>query len=496
VAQFEGQHVFISYRQIPSDKRFARRLAEDLRLAGHTVWIDVEGIGLGDTWNVEIQHALDACYAYIVVVSPEAMESRWVRNELLYTLNHKAAQVFPVLLRTANLPPELIGVQYVDFRVDYDAALAQLLAALPDPLGTAVMKPLRKEKKPLNWIVGGLIGLLAVSIAVIFGLRALMPKPTPTPEAIAPPATESPTDEPGATPGETPDTEVPTEEPGPPSGATPAENPLSELEGRIVYACFINGYDQICMMNPDGSNQQQLTDMAATSWYPSLSPDGETIVFSSNRTGVFDIWSMNTSGTNLRRLTENLGTNYSPSISPDGTRIVFTSTGPEDAHQNVWMMDVDGRNKEQIIFCEDCDSLDPEWSPDGSMISFSSSMGGSFQLYVANADGSDAKRLTAINAMGGRNDWSPDGTQITFYAGAQGSRQIYVINVDGTDLRQLTTKWDNKAASFSLDGEWLVYASRPDIGEDNALWMMHPDGTGQQQVTFNDHPDWQPRWGP
>jgi hypothetical protein len=127
------RHIFISYRRVKPDMDFAYQLADDLEAAGHPVWIDVEGIEGGEVWNEEIQRGIDECYAYVVVLSPDSMGSRWVRNELLYTLGEKPGRVYPVMYRYVKLPPELVAIQYVDFQDDYDSALDDLLGVLPKP---------------------------------------------------------------------------------------------------------------------------------------------------------------------------------------------------------------------------------------------------------------------------------------------------------------------------------------------------------------------------
>jgi hypothetical protein len=130
----QGQgHIFISYRRVEPDMGFAYRLADDLYAAGHPVWIDVAGIEGGEVWTEEIQRGIDECYAYLIVLSPDSLASRWVRNELLYTLREKGDRVYPVMFRAVKLPPELIAIQYIDFQGDYQAALARLLATLPPP---------------------------------------------------------------------------------------------------------------------------------------------------------------------------------------------------------------------------------------------------------------------------------------------------------------------------------------------------------------------------
>lgn len=141
-----GRHIFISYRRVKPDMDFAYRLAHDLVAAGHSVWIDVEGIEGGETWNREIQRGIDECYAYIIILSPDSMESDWVRNELLYALREKRGEVYPVMYRAMKLPLELVAIQYIDFQDDYDQSLVQLLEFLPKPPPT-VARPLEDDKR-------------------------------------------------------------------------------------------------------------------------------------------------------------------------------------------------------------------------------------------------------------------------------------------------------------------------------------------------------------
>ena len=117
--------------------------------------------------------------------------------------------------------------------------------------------------------------------------------------------------------------------------------------GKIVFTCFDGQYDQICLMNADGSQRRQLTDEDATNIYPSLSPDGGSIVFSSRRDGNFDIYMMDVDGRNIEQLTDNLGNCYAPEISPKGNRIIFTNeTG---GVQSIWVMKMDGSNARPLV---------------------------------------------------------------------------------------------------------------------------------------------------
>ena len=265
----------------------------------------------------------------------------------------------------------------------------------------------------------------------------------------------------------------------------PSFNDVPPPVGKIVFTCYVKQIDQICILNADGSGRKQLTNMKLTAFYASLSPDGNTIFFSSRDSGTYEIYSMDTDGNNLKKLTKGIGSLYAPELSPDGEWVIFTNNG-----NGLWLMRPDGKNPHALTTKDD---IDPTWSPDGSMISFASSRAGARQLFVMNADGTDIRQVTDLNNMGGRNTWSPDGTKLAFYRGPQGDHDIYIINIDGTGLVKLTNGGDNLAPSWSPDGNWLAFTSFRD--GNNEIYVMHPDGTGVTRLTNSTISDWQPRWG-
>jgi Tol biopolymer transport system component len=255
--------------------------------------------------------------------------------------------------------------------------------------------------------------------------------------------------------------------------------------GKIVFTCYINQIDQICLMNADGTERKQLTNFKSTAFYASLSPDGQRIYFVSNQSGTFEIYSIDTNGNGLERLTNGIGTLYAPELSPDGERIIFTNNG-----NGLWVMKANGNNPHALTFKDD---IDPTWSPDGSMIAFASSRAGKRQLFVANANGKNVEQVTDLSNMGGRSSWSPDGTKLAFYRGPEGDRNIYTINIDGTGLQKLTNGGDNLGPTWSPDGNWIAFTSFRD--GNNEIYIMRPDGSHETRLTNNPTSDWQPRWG-
>ena len=255
--------------------------------------------------------------------------------------------------------------------------------------------------------------------------------------------------------------------------------------GKIVFTCFINQIDQICIMNADGSGRRQLTDLKATAFYASLSPDGGTIYFSSRQSGTYEIYSIDINGNGLQRMTNNIGTLFAPLLSPAGDKIIFTNNG-----NGLWVMNADGSDPHAITFRDD---IDPTWSPDGSMIAFASNRSGKRQLYTAKASGKQVNQVTDLNNMGGRSTWSPDGKRLAFYRGPAGDRDIFIIKIDGTGLERLTNGGDNLGPSWSPDGEWIAFTSFRD--GNNEIYKIRPNGTGLMRVTNSPISDWQPRWG-
>jgi len=261
--------------------------------------------------------------------------------------------------------------------------------------------------------------------------------------------------------------------------------PGSSAGGKIVFTCFIEQIDQICIMNADGSGRKQLTDLQSTAFYASLSPDGQTIYFSSRQSGTYEIYSMDTNGNGLQQLTNNIGTLYAPELSPNGERIIFTNNG-----NGLWVMNADGSDPHAITFRDD---IDPTWSPDGSMIAFASNRSGERQLYTAKASGKQANQVTDLNNMGGRSSWSPDGKWLAFYRGPAGDHDIFIIKIDGTGLKRLTNGGDNLGPTWSPDGEWIAFTSFRD--GNNEIYKIRPNGGGLTRLTTSLTSDWQPRWG-
>lgn len=133
--------VFLSHNHV--DKPFARKLAADLRQAGHTVWIDEAEIMIGDSLIEKIRQGLDEVDFVVAILSVASIDSPWVQRELDIASNREIAErrvvVLPLLREKVELPGFLRGKRYADFTDDsqYEQSFRQLLR----PLGVSEQIP-------------------------------------------------------------------------------------------------------------------------------------------------------------------------------------------------------------------------------------------------------------------------------------------------------------------------------------------------------------------
>lgn len=295
----------------------------------------------------------------------------------------------------------------------------------------------------------------------------------------------------------------------PPASPTPlftvTPEPDAPPPGKIAYVCQLTkrtGRNQICLINADGSGQRVLTPAGDyDDFFPSVSPDGSSVLFSSTRSGRYQVYEFDLVTNETRQLTFLTDDSaYAPEVSPNNTHIVFYAihdgVSPPHSH-NLWIAERDGSNPTQIT-SRISGAWDPVWSPDGTQIMFASAEDDLPQLFIINADGSDARQVTDTPGVRGRNDWAPNGL-LTTYIGFAWDRDIYSFDINGGNLVQLTDGLNNLAPSFSPDGNWITFMSyrdhpRQDLGCE--IYIMRVDGSDSRRLTDNDICDWQPRWGP
>lgn len=267
-------------------------------------------------------------------------------------------------------------------------------------------------------------------------------------------------------------------------------NSILTLTNKIAFTSFRTGNHEIFTMNPDGSNQTNITNNVAQDADPAFSPDGSKIVFWSDRGNNIDVYSMNADGSNQTKLTTHASNDYSPSWSPDSTKIVFYSS--RDGNPEIYLMNSNGSNQTRLT-TNTANDYNPKFSPDGTRIVFSSERDGNQEIYVMNADGTNQTRLTNNSATDAYPIFSPDGTKIAFMSSRTGNYDVYVMNADGSNPVNLTNSPGHDGVpAWSPDGAEIAFETERD--NDREIYVMNANGTNPIRLTNNALLDASPSW--
>jgi Tol biopolymer transport system component len=208
--------------------------------------------------------------------------------------------------------------------------------------------------------------------------------------------------------------------------------------------------------------------------------DGAGIVFSSNRGRTRSLWQMAVSGSPSRRLS--VGENgILPAVSSRANRLVYTQTITDS---NIWRVNLQDRSEPatQLLASTRAD-YNPSYSPDGRRIAFESSRSGSEEVWVSDADGSNAIQLVDMGRSGSPR-WSPDGQRIAFDSNVGGNWQIYSVSARGGRPERMTNSAANEVRpSWSHDGKWIYFGSNRSGAFQ--IWKMPAGGGTAEQVTRN-----------
>lgn len=141
----------------------------------------------------------------------------------------------------------------------------------------------------------------------------------------------------------------------------------------IVFIRLGPSQTRLFVSNADGTAERPLLNTDSLDYNPVWSRDGQWIVFTSERNGSADLYRVEPDGTGLQRLTANPAYDDQADFSPDGEKLVFVSTRA-DGTADLWIRDLSTNRETQLTSGRGGD-FRPAWSPDGTLIAFSSDRG-------------------------------------------------------------------------------------------------------------------------
>ena len=266
---------------------------------------------------------------------------------------------------------------------------------------------------------------------------------------------------------------------------------------KIVFSSNRDGNSEIYTMNPDGSEQVNLTKHRASDYNPVWSPTGEQILFVSDRHGTKDLYLMNADGTNVRKVFKKLVGRQYPTWSPDGKQFAYHRFDK----LAIYVASRDGKNEKELA-----SGLWPVWSPNGSEIAFVAD-----EKFVFLAEGVlqvENAKIQIINLQTNAQEallpgkrlmfspaWAPNSHKIAFswinldpinlLAGKDpaDAEAVYVVNRDGSGLKQIVDADDAATSNpiWAPPGDELIYEK--EVREDTHLFKIALDGDVSEQLT-------------
>jgi DNA-binding CsgD family transcriptional regulator len=292
--------------------------------------------------------------------------------------------------------------------------------------------------------------------------------------------------------------------------------------GRIAFTSFReDGEFNIYAIDADGSNIQSLTkDLDSSSsrghMWPSWSPDGELIGFiASGRTYQLDtaasltdnaeIFLMNGDGSNARQLTDMVESRLSafshPLLSPNGDRIAFGCRSKYPSKEGICIATMDGTVEVVRTGLDDSEHAPSAWSPDGRLLAIARIDDDSNRVSVVVFDPDEGGFSVLLDdpAFAADAVWSPDGGTIAFTCSEsplptppapQAPLQpgICLAESDGSNVRRISDS--GQTPSWSPDGRWIAFM------RDGDIYVMRSDGSGARPIVLYEGIDVSPTWSP
>lgn len=215
---------------------------------------------------------------------------------------------------------------------------------------------------------------------------------------------------------------------------------VPETKGKYLWAVY-NTFD-IYIADLKGKITKQLTNTPGYDAEATVSPKGDKIVFTSDRSGDLELWTMDIDGKNQKQITFGLGYDGGAFFSPDGKKLVFRASRPTKEDE---VKEYKELLKEGLVAPTTMD------------------------IYTCNVDGSDLKQITFLGKASWAPFYHPSGKKIIFSSNHHSKKgydfQLFMVNVDGTNIEQITNQsLFNAFPMFSPDGKKLIFSSNRNNG--------------------------------
>jgi Tol biopolymer transport system component len=264
----------------------------------------------------------------------------------------------------------------------------------------------------------------------------------------------------------------------------------------LLYEEEVDGNSDIFVIPAAGGPPRRITEDRGYDTLGRWTPDGKTIVFTSNRSGTPQLWEVSAEGGRERRLRKNQASEYQADPSPDGRRLAFLTN--VDGPERLVVMDLaTGALTELVRHGADPICGNPHWSPDGARIAFSSNWQVGHQIYVVDVATRAVRRISSITSGGCEPRFTRDGRRVAYVRrGYLAPTSRLVAHDLETGEEQVLIDWPalNYDPAFSPDGSEIAFASN--ITGEYAIYRQRLSDGRAWRVTFGRGPARYPDYRP
>jgi Tol biopolymer transport system component len=264
----------------------------------------------------------------------------------------------------------------------------------------------------------------------------------------------------------------------------------------LVYERVVGGNQDLYIAPAGGGTERRLTDDPALDGLPRWTADGRRVLFTSERSGKPQIYELTAEGGALRRVRENDVVEYQVDESADGRRLAFLSNAEGAEHLWLWTY-ADGPPRVLVRHGRDSILGNPDWSPDGRQIVFSSNWRLGHQIYVADTATGEARRISPLTSGGCEPRFSPDGRKVVYVSRGHLSDKSRLVAHDlASGDETVLVDWPalNYDPAYAPDGSEIAFASN--VSGEYVIYRQRLSDGKAWRVTFGPggarYPDYRP----
>jgi Tol biopolymer transport system component len=264
----------------------------------------------------------------------------------------------------------------------------------------------------------------------------------------------------------------------------------------LVYEQEVDGNSDIYVVPAVGGTARRITEDPGHDSLARWTPDGRRIIFTSSRTGKAQLWEVPSEGGRPRRVRSNAASESQSDVSPDGRQLAFLSD--LDGPPKLLVQDLEtGAVQELVRHGDDTILGNPHWSPDGTLITFSSNHRIGHQIYVVEVATGEERRISGLTTGGCEPRFSRDGKKVAYVSRGHMRPTSRLVEHDlakGEERALVSWPALNYDAVYSPDGSELAFSSNI-TGEWEIYRQRLSDGQAWR-VTFGKGPARAPDYRP